>query len=153
MFKLSIIFLFMPYTLVNHLREKPAFYITLESHGYGINSITMHSGRDFSLRLEGETQSYLKNRDFFYAYGNNGFVAINLHNGDTEIVLKKDLREDEKEYFKSEIIDAKDKTTSKIEIVEEQELDTKTQNIMKVLENEVTNFPQLERIPLGIPQK
>ena len=52
-----------------------------------------------------------------------------------------------------QIIDAKDKTTSKIEIMEEQELDTKTQNIMKVLESEVTNFPQLERISLGIPQK
>ena len=96
----------------------------------------MQSGK-YSRVIEPYVKAQYFTRSFQYTYGSIGFMSEFVFNGDTTVVLNKNMTDEEKEKFLQFLKDIrKDKELGypRISIIEEKDLDERKYEIMKKLE-------------------
>ena len=96
----------------------------------------MESG-NYSRVIDPYVKAQYFTRSFQYTYGSIGFMSQFVFNGDTIVVLNKNMTDEEKEKFIQFIKDIrKDKELGhpRISIIEEKDLDERKYEIMKKLE-------------------
>ena len=96
----------------------------------------MQSG-NYSRVIEPYVKAQYFTRSFQYTYGSIGFMSQFVFNGDTTVVLNKNMTDEEKEKFLQFLKDIrKDKELGypRISIIEEKDLDERKREIMKKLE-------------------
>ena len=107
----------------------------------------MQSGK-YSRVIEPYVKAQYFTRSFQYTYGSIGFMSEFVFNGDTTVVLNKNMTDEEKEKIIQFLKDIrKDKKLShpRISIIEEKNLDERKYEIMKKLEKEAQEKPLEER--------
>ena len=83
-------------------------------------------------------------RSFQYTYGSIEFMSQFVFNGDTTVVLNKNMTDEEKEkliQFLRDIQKDKELGHPRISIIEEKDLDERKYEIMKKLETEAREEP------------
>ena len=98
----------------------------------------MESG-NYSRVIDPYVKAQYFTRSFQYTYGSIGFMSQFVFNGDTTVVLNKNMTDEEKEKFLQFLKDIrKDKELGypRISIIEEKDLDERKYEIMKKLEME-----------------
>lgn len=96
----------------------------------------MQSGK-YSRVIEPYVKAQYFTRSFQYTYGSIGFMSEFVFNGDTTVVLNKNMTDEEKEKIIELLKDIhKDKELGypRISIIEEKDLDERKREIMKKLE-------------------
>ena len=98
----------------------------------------MQSGK-YSRVIEPYVKAQYFTRSFQYTYGSIGFMSEFVFNGDTTVVLNKNMTDEEKEKIIELLKDIrKDKELGypRISIIEEKDLDERKYEIMKKLETQ-----------------
>ncbi len=98
----------------------------------------MESG-NYSKVIEPYVKAQYSTRSFQYTYGSIGFISQFVFNGDTTVVLNKNMTDEEKEkiiQFLKDIRKDKELGHPRISIIEEKDLDERKYEIMKKLEME-----------------
>lgn len=104
--------------------------------------------RNYSRVIEPYVKAQYSTRSFQYTYRSIGFMSQFVFNGDTTVVLNKNITDEEKEKIIQFLKDIrKDKKLSypRISITEEKDLDERKYEIMKKLEKEAQEMPLEKR--------
>ena len=110
--------------------------------------IAVMESKNYSRVIEPYVKAQYFTRSFQYTYGSIGFMSEFIFNGDTTVVLNKNMTDEEKEKIIQFLKDIrKDKKLShpRISIIEEKNLDERKYEIMKKLEKEAQEKPLEER--------
>ena len=110
--------------------------------------IAVMESKNYSRVIEPYVKAQYFTRSFQYTYGSIGFISQFVFNGDTTVVLNKNMTDEEKEKIIQFLKDIrKDKKLShpRISIIEEKNLDERKYEIMKKLEKEAQEKPLEER--------
>lgn len=110
--------------------------------------IAVMESKNYSRVIEPYVKAQYFTRSFQYTYGSIGFMSEFVFNGDTTVVLNKNMTDEEKEKIIQFLKDIrKDKKLShpRISIIEEKNLDERKYEIMKKLEKEAQEKPLEER--------
>ena len=103
----------------------------------------MESG-NYSRVIDPYVKAQYFTRSFQYTYGSIGFMSQFVFNGDTTVVLNKNMTDEEKEkliQFLRDIQKDKELGHPRISIIEEKDLDERKYEIMKKLETEAREEP------------
>lgn len=98
----------------------------------------MESG-NYSRVIDPYVKAQYFTRSFQYTYGSIGFMSQFVFNGDTTVVLNKNMTDEEKEkflQFLKDVREDKELGYPRISIIEEKDLDERKYEIMKKLETQ-----------------
>ena len=99
--------------------------------------VAVMESKNYSRVIEPYVKAQYFTRSFQYTYGSIGFMSEFVFNGDTTVVLNKNMTDEEKEkliQFLNDISMDKKLSYPRISIIEEKDLDERKREIMKKLE-------------------
>ncbi len=110
--------------------------------------VAVMESKNYSRVIEPYVKAQYFTRSFQYTYGSIGFMSEFVFNGDTTVVLNKNMTDEEKEKIIELLKDIhKDKELGhpRISIIEEKDLDERKYEIMKKLETQAREKPLEDR--------
>ena len=123
-------------TIVMYTPDNPPSLNVKKNTITGKYVAVMESG-NYSRVIDPYVKAQYFTRSFQYTYGSIGFMSQFVFNGDTTVVLNKNMTDEEKEKFLEflkDIREDKELGYPRISIIEEKDLDERKYEIMKKLE-------------------